>query len=458
MTISHPEIFKAYDIRGVVGQSLTHEIVEQIGRAIGTEALIAGDSAVVVGRDGRTSGPGIASALMDGICTVGCNTVDIGMVPTPFTYFATHELGIGSAVSVTGSHNPPDYNGLKVMIGTHTLAAERIQALRERIVAQDFSKGTGQSQSHDIVPAYIDRVVGDVKLDRPLRIVTDCGNGVAGMAAPRLLRDIGCEVSELFSEVDGSFPHHHPDPSVAKNLATLIDTVQRENADLGLAFDGDGDRLGVVSGTGQIIWPDRQMILFAQDILSRNPGAQIVYDVKCSRLLPSAIEQAGGRPLMWKTGHSFIKGKIRETGAALGGEMSGHLFFKERWYGFDDAIYAAARLCELLSHRSESPSEVFSQIPDTVNTPELRLEMNEGEHHQLISELVTQGKFEGGQTCKIDGIRVDFDDGFGLARASNTTPTVILRFEADTQEGLERIQACYREQILALRPKIQLPF
>jgi phosphomannomutase/phosphoglucomutase len=458
MKLSHPEIFKAYDIRGIVGQSLTHEIVEQIGRAIGTEALNAGDSAVVVGRDGRLSGPSIASALMDGICATGCDAVDIGMVPTPFTYFATHELGIGSAVSVTGSHNPPDYNGLKVMVGTHTLAAERIQALRERIATQDFSKGTGQRQSHDIVPAYIDRVVGDIRLDRPLRIVTDCGNGVAGMAAPGLLRDIGCEVSELFSEVDGNFPNHHPDPSVAKNLTTLIDTVQRENADLGLAFDGDGDRLGVVSGTGQIIWPDRQMILFAKDILSRNPGAQIVYDVKCSRLLPRAIEQAGGRPLMWKTGHSFIKGKIRETGAALGGEMSGHLFFKERWYGFDDAIYAAARLCELLSRRSESPSEVFSQIPDTVNTPELRLEMNEGEHHQLIFELVTQGKFEGGRTCEIDGIRVDFDDGFGLARASNTTPTVILRFEADTQEGLERIQACYREQILALRPKIQLPF
>ena len=458
MKLSHPEIFKAYDIRGIVGQSLTHEIVEQIGRAIGTEALNAGDSAVVVGRDGRLSGPSIASALIDGICATGCDAVDIGMVPTPFTYFATHELGIGSAVSVTGSHNPPDYNGLKVMVGTHTLAAERIQALRERIATQDFSKGTGQRQSHDIVPAYIDRVVGDIRLDRPLRIVTDCGNGVAGMAAPGLLRDIGCEVSELFSEVDGNFPNHHPDPSVAKNLATLIDTVQRENADLGLAFDGDGDRLGVVSGTGQIIWPDRQMILFAKDILSRNPGAQIVYDVKCSRLLPRAIEQAGGRPLMWKTGHSFIKGKIRETGAALGGEMSGHLFFKERWYGFDDAIYAAARLCELLSRRSESPSEVFSQIPDTVNTPELRLEMNEGEHHQLIFELVTQGKFEGGRTCEIDGIRVDFDDGFGLARASNTTPTVILRFEADTQEGLERIQACYREQILALRPKIQLPF
>ncbi len=458
MQLSHPEIFKAYDIRGVVGQSLTHEIVEQIGRAIGTEALIAGDSAVVVGRDGRISGPGIASALMDGICAVGCNTVDIGMVPTPFTYFATHELGIGSAVSVTGSHNPPDYNGLKVMIGTHTLAAERIQALRERIATQDFSKGTGQRQSHEIVPAYIDRVVGDIKLDRPLRIVTDCGNGVAGMAAPGLLRKIGCEVSELFSEVDGNFPNHHPDPSVAENLTALIETVQRQNADLGLAFDGDGDRLGVVSGSGQIIWPDRQMILFAEDILSRNPGAQIVYDVKCSRLLPRAIENAGGRPLMWKTGHSFIKGKIRETGAALGGEMSGHLFFGERWYGFDDAIYAAARLCELLSRRSESPSEVFSQIPDTVNTPELRLEMNEEEHHQLIFELVAQGKFEGGRTCEIDGIRVDFDDGFGLARASNTTATVILRFEADTQEGLERIQTCYREQILALRPKIQLPF
>ena len=458
MHVPHPEIFKAYDIRGIVGQSLTTDIVEQIGRAIGTEALAAGDRAVIVGRDGRLSGPTIAGALMDGICATGCDAVDIGMVPTPLTYFATEALDIGSAVSVTGSHNPPDYNGLKVMIGTHTLAAERIQDLRKRIEDQAFSVGTGQRHTEDVVPEYMRRVVADVRLKRPLRVVTDCGNGVAGMAAPQLMRDIGCDVVELFSDVDGTFPNHHPDPSVADNLAPLIKAVHREEADLGVAFDGDGDRLGVVTDTGQVIWPDRQMILFAQDILSRNPGATIIYDVKCTRLLPAAIKHAGGDALMWKTGHSFIKAKLRETGGAFAGEMSGHLFFKERWYGFDDALYAAARLCEVLSNDSRLPSAVFAEIPDTVNTPELRLEMQEGEHHALVGELVAEGDFSGGQICNIDGVRVDFEDGFGLARASNTTPTVILRFEADTEAALRRIQNLYREQILALRPGLALPF
>lgn len=458
MHVSHPEIFKAYDIRGIVGQSLTTDIVEQIGRAIGTEALAAGDRAVIVGRDGRLSGPTIAGALMDGICATGCDAVDIGMVPTPLTYFATQALDIGSAVSVTGSHNPPDYNGLKVMIGTHTLAAERIQDLRKRIEDQAFSVGTGQRHTEDVVPEYMRRVVADVRLKRPLRVVTDCGNGVAGMAAPQLMRDIGCDVVELFSDVDGTFPNHHPDPSVADNLAPLIKAVHREEADLGVAFDGDGDRLGVVTDTGQVIWPDRQMILFAQDILSRNPGATIIYDVKCTRLLPAAIKHAGGDALMWKTGHSFIKAKLRETGGAFAGEMSGHLFFKERWYGFDDALYAAARLCEVLSNDSRLPSAVFAEIPDTVNTPELRIEMQEGEHHALVGELVAEGDFSGGQICNIDGVRVDFEDGFGLARASNTTPTVILRFEADTEAALRRIQNLYREQILALRPGLALPF
>jgi len=458
MSLPHPEIFKAYDIRGIVGHSLTPGIVEQIGRAIGTEALAAGDNAVVVGRDGRLSGPAIASALMDGICATGCHAVDIGMVPTPLTYFATHALKIGSAVSVTGSHNPPDYNGLKVMIGTHTLAADRIQDLRQRIEDQDFAVGVGERRAQDVVREYVNRVVGDIRMKRPLRVVTDCGNGVAGMAAPQLMRDIGCDVIELFSEVDGTFPNHHPDPSVADNLAPLIEAVHHEKADLGLAFDGDGDRLGVVTDTGQVIWPDRQMILFARDILSRNPGARIIYDVKCTRLLPEAIEQAGGEALMWKTGHSFIKAKLRETRGAFGGEMSGHLFFKERWYGFDDALYAAARLCEVLSDDSRLPSAVFAEIPDTVNTPELRIEMQEGEHHALIRELVAQGDFSGGELCNIDGVRVDFEDGFGLARASNTTPTVILRFEADTEPALRRIQNLYREQILALRPKLALPF
>lgn len=458
MDVPHPEIFKAYDIRGIVGKSLTADIVEQIGRAIGTEALAAGDRAVVVGRDGRLSGPTIAGALMEGICATGCDAVDIGMVPTPLTYFATQALDIGSAVSVTGSHNPPDYNGLKVMIGTHTLAAERIQDLRKRIEDREFSVGTGQRHTEDVVPEYMRRVVADVRLKRPLRVVTDCGNGVAGMAAPQLMRDIGCEVVELFSEVDGTFPNHHPDPSVAGNLAPLIKAVHREEADLGVAFDGDGDRLGVVTDTGQVIWPDRQMILFAQDILSRNPGAKIIYDVKCTRLLPAAIKHAGGDALMWKTGHSFIKAKLRETGGAFAGEMSGHLFFKERWYGFDDALYAAARLCEVLSNDSRLPSAVFAEIPDTVNTPELRIEMQEGEHHALVGELVAEGDFSGGQICNIDGVRVDFEDGFGLARASNTTPTVILRFEADTEAALRRIQNLYREQILALRPGLALPF
>ena len=458
MDVPHPEIFKAYDIRGIVGKSLTEDIVEQIGRAIGTEALAAGDRAVVVGRDGRLSGPTIAGALMEGICATGCDAVDIGMVPTPLTYFATQALDIGSAVSVTGSHNPPDYNGLKVMIGTHTLAAERIQDLRKRIEDREFSVGTGQRYTEDVVPEYMRRVVADVRLKRPLRVVTDCGNGVAGMAAPQLMRDIGCEVVELFSEVDGTFPNHHPDPSVADNLAPLIKAVHREEADLGVAFDGDGDRLGVVTDTGQVIWPDRQMILFARDILSRNPGAKIIYDVKCTRLLPAAIKHAGGDALMWKTGHSFIKAKLRETGGAFAGEMSGHLFFKERWYGFDDALYAAARLCEVLSNDSRLPSAVFAEIPDTVNTPELRIEMQEGEHHALVGELVAEGDFSGGQICNIDGVRVDFEDGFGLARASNTTPTVILRFEADTEAALRRIQNLYREQILALRPGLALPF
>jgi len=344
------------------------------------------------------------------------------------------------------------------MVDTHTLAADRIQDLRRRIETQNFLHGVGTGSSFDIVPTYQNRVVNDIKLARPLRVVTDCGNGVAGVLAPQLLRDLGCEVIELFTEVDGNFPNHHPDPSVPENLADLISAVDEHTADLGLAFDGDGDRLGVITDAGQVIWPDRQMILFAQDIISRNPGAEIIYDVKCTRLLPEAIENAGGKATMWKTGHSFIKAKLRETQAAMGGEMSGHLFFKERWYGFDDALYAAARLCEIISQGKDSASELFSKIPDTINTPELKLEMNEGEHYQLIAELVNTGAFPGGNICAIDGLRVDFEDGFGLARASNTTPTVVFRFEADTETALENIMALYRQRILVLRPGLTLPF
>jgi len=458
MKVPHPEIFKAYDIRGIVDQSLTPEIVRQIGQAIGSEALEAGDSAVIVGRDGRLSGPDMVTALTEGITAAGCNAIDIGMVPTPLTYFATHHLGIGAAVSVTGSHNPPDYNGLKIMVGTHTLAGERIQGLKHRIEAQTVAHGAGQQSQEDVVPAYLRRVTEDIQLDRPLRVVCDCGNGVAGMLAPRLLREIGCEVIELFSEVDGHFPNHHPDPSVPENLEDLIAAVREHQADLGLAFDGDGDRLGVVTNTGKVVWPDRQMILFARDILSRHPGAEIIYDVKCTRLLPDAIAAAGGKPTMWKTGHSFIKAKLRESDAALGGEMSGHLFFKERWYGFDDALYAAARLCEVLAKTDDSADTVFSAIPDTVNTPELKLEMDEGEHYELIAELVAAADFPDGTICDIDGIRVDFDDGFGLARASNTTPTVVMRFEGANESALKRIQDAFRRQLIALRPRLALPF
>ena len=458
MKVPHPEIFKAYDIRGIVDQSLTTEIVRQIGQAIGSEALDAGDSAVIVGRDGRLSGPDMVTALTEGITAAGCNAIDIGMVPTPLTYFATHHLGIGAAVSVTGSHNPPNYNGLKIMAGTHTLAGERIQELKHRIETQTVAHGAGQQSQEDVVPAYLRRVTEDIQLDRPLRVVSDCGNGVAGMLAPRLLREIGCEVIELFSEVDGHFPNHHPDPSVPENLEDLVTAVREHRADLGLAFDGDGDRLGVVTNTGKVVWPDRQMILFARDILSRHPGAEIIYDVKCTRLLPDAIAAAGGKPTMWKTGHSFIKAKLRESGAALGGEMSGHLFFKERWYGFDDALYAAARLCEVLAKTDDSADTVFSAIPDTVNTPELKLEMNEGEHYALIAELVAAADFPDGTICDIDGIRVDFDDGFGLARASNTTPTVVMRFEGANESALQRIQDAFRRQLISLRPHLNLPF
>ncbi len=452
------EIFKAYDIRGIVGESLTESIVESIGKAIGSEALSLGERSVIIGRDGRLSGPVIAGALARGIQTTGCDVVDIGIVPTPLTYFATHHLGIGSAVSVTGSHNPPQYNGLKIMIAGDTLSGDRIQALRRRVEQGELASGTGGHRTEDIRPAYRDRVTEDISLKKPLKVVIDCGNGVAGGIAPQLLRDIGCEVIDLFSEVDGTFPNHHPDPSQLENLQDVITTVSEEKAEFGMALDGDGDRLGVVSADGSVIWPDRQLLLFAQDVLQRNPGAEIIYDVKCSRVLPEAIAAAGGRPTMWKTGHSFIKAKLKETGAALAGEMSGHIFFKERWYGFDDGIYAAARLCELLSRHPEAPATVFSGIPDTVSTPELRLEMNEGEHHALIDQLIKSARFPGGEICNIDGVRVDFENGFGLARASNTTPTVILRFEADDRPMLEKIQAQFRSQLLSIRTYLDLPF
>ena len=458
MTKLPQEIFKAYDIRGIVDKSLTETVTEQIGQAIGTEATLAGDRSVVIGRDGRLSGPSLATALSEGIRSTGCDVVDIGMVPTPVTYFATHHLETGSAVSITGSHNPPEYNGLKVMIAGETLAGDRIQMLRKRIEEQDLLSGNGSHHQESVTEAYVARITGDITLQRPLKVVLDCGNGVGGSIAPRVLKEIGCDVTELFSDVDGTFPNHHPDPSQLENLNDLIEMVITTKADFGMALDGDADRLGVVSATGDIIFADRQLLLFARDVLSRNPGAEIIYDVKCSKVLPDAIRESGGLPTMWKTGHSFIKAKLKESGAILAGEMSGHIFFKERWYGFDDGIYAAARLCELLSAQDDPPTAVFKSIPELVSTPELRLEMEEGEHHALVEQFVRNARFPTGEICTIDGIRVDFKTGFGLARASNTTSTVILRFEADRQQQLTEIQEQFRTQLLALRPELNLPF
>lgn len=451
-------IFRAYDIRGVVADALTPQAVELIGRAFGSESLARGQRTVTLGRDGRLSGPDLIAALARGIQSTGCNVINIGMVPTPVLYFSTFHLNTGTGIMVTGSHNPPEYNGLKMMIGGDTLFGDGIQKLYQRLVDNDIVAGEGDYSEDEVLGAYLERIIGDVKLERRLRIATDCGNGVAGVCAAELFRKLGCEVHELFSEVDGTFPNHHPDPAKVENLQDVSALVESERLDLGLAFDGDGDRVGVIDDRGQIIWPDRQMILYSRDILSRNPGAKIIYDVKCSRLLPAAIKEAGGDPEMWKTGHSFVKTRIKETGAALGGEMSGHIFFKERWYGFDDALYSAARLLEILSKDNRPVSEIFGEIPNSVNTPELGIKFAEGEHHKFMQSFVESAKFEGAQLTTIDGLRADFDDGWGLVRASNTTPSLVIRFEADSKSALEEIQSKFRTAMMAVDSTIQLPF
>ena len=451
-------IFRAYDIRGVVDQSLTIATVRLIGRAIGSEALQRGRSTIVVGRDGRLSGPSLSNALIEGITATGCDVKDIGCVPTPVLYFATHYLDTQSGVVVTGSHNPPDYNGLKIVIDGETLSGESIQSLRERIEARNFISGEGSVEEVNVVPDYIERIRGDVTVARPLKVVVDCGNGVAGGVIPRLLNGLGCEVTELYCEVDGHFPNHHPDPSKAENMQDLIAAVEASQADIGLAFDGDGDRLGVVTADGKIIWPDRVLMLYAIDILTRNPGGLIIYDVKCTRYLDSIIREHGGEPLMWKTGHSFIKAKIRETGALLAGEMSGHMFIKERWYGFDDALYAAARLLEILANDERNSTEVFAALPDSVNTPEINVAMQEGEPPVFINQLLENAHFEGARVSTIDGLRADFDDGWGLVRASNTTPVLVLRFEADNDAALARIMGDFRRVMLQVNTSLSLPF
>ena len=451
--------FKAYDIRGIVPSALNPEFAQELGRGLAARAHSAGVTTMVVGRDGRISSPSLAAALQQGMRDGGINTIDVGEVPTPLVYFAAYTLKTGSGVAVTGSHNPPDYNGFKMMMGGGTLHGDAILALRDEVAAGPARTAkAGSATSIDILTPYLARVLGDVKLSRPMKIAIDCGNGVAGAVAPQLFRALGCEVTELFCEVDGTFPNHHPDPADPHNLEDLIRCVQTTDCEIGLAFDGDGDRLGVVTKSGQIIWPDRQLILYARDVLTRCPGQTIIYDVKCSRHVAVEIRAAGGVPLMWQTGHSLIKAKLAETGAPLAGEMSGHVFFKERWFGFDDGLYTGCRLLEILS-RSPNPSAVLEALPQGVSTPELKLEMNEGEPHALIKRLQTEGVFNGAtEVIKIDGLRADYPDGFGLARASNTTPVVVLRFEGDTSEALTRIQNAFRQQLLALAPHVTLPF
>jgi phosphomannomutase/phosphoglucomutase len=452
------EIFKAYDIRGIVGKTLTPEIVEAIGQAIGSEATARRQTRICIGYDGRLSGPDLAAALARGIRKAGIHVIDLGMVATPMVYFAAHHLGTNCGVMVTGSHNPPEYNGLKMVLGGETLSGEAIQGLRARIELGELFQGAGTYSRHGIAQEYIARIASDVKLARPMKIAVDCGNGVAGAVAGQLYRALGCEVQELFCDVDGNFPNHHPDPSVPENLADLIATLQTGNAELGLAFDGDGDRLGVVTKGGEIIYPDRQLMLFAADVLSRSPGATIIYDVKSTRNLHPWISRHGGEPLLWKTGHSLVKAKMKETGAELAGEMSGHVFFKERWYGFDDGLYTGARLLEILS-RTNDPSAVLNALPDSVSTPEQHIRMQEGEPHALIARLAAEAKFDGAnEVIAIDGLRVEYPDGFGLMRPSNTTPVIVLRFEADSENALRRIQEQFRHVILKAAPDAQLPF
>lgn len=453
-----PGIFKAYDIRGVLGTTLDADIARQIGRAFGSAVRARGDNTVIIGRDGRLSGPELADALASGLQSTGVDVIDLGMVATPVLYYATHVLGAANGIMVTGSHNPPDYNGFKMVLGGEAIYGDAITALYQTIISGSFASGAGRYRVHDIRDAYLQRIVGDVKLARPMTIAIDCGNGVAGAFASDLYRMLGCEVIELFCDVDGTFPNHHPDPAHAENLQDLIASLKSTSAEIGLAFDGDGDRLGVVTKDGQIIYPDRQLMLFAIDVLTRHPGGTILYDVKCTRHIAPVVTAAGGVPQMAQTGHSLVKAKMRETGAPFGGEMSGHLFFKDRWYGFDDGLYAGARLLELASRMTDI-SATLNALPQSISTPELQIALAEGENHRVVKQLQAQAQFDGAeQVIKIDGVRVEYADGFGLVRASNTTPVLVLRFEAETQAALARIQHALGEAIRAVKPDAVLPF
>lgn len=451
-------LFKAYDIRGIVNHTLTQESVRAIGQAIGSEARERGLNDIAIGRDGRLSGPELSTALAEGLESCGLTVLDVGMVATPMLYFAAHIHTHGSGVMVTGSHNPPEYNGLKMMLGGETLSGPAIQGLHERLQQGRLVHGSGKTKSLDISEEYLKQISQTVHLTRPMHLVVDCGNGIPGRFAPELFRRLGCQVVELFCDVDGHFPNHHPDPSQPDNLQDLILALRQGRGELGLAFDGDGDRLGVVTRDGQIIYPDRQLMLFAADVLSRNPGAEIIFDVKCTRNLFPWIRQHGGQPLLWKTGHSLIKAKMRETGALLAGEMSGHTFFKERWFGFDDGLYAGARLLEILSRVSD-PSATLTALPNAVCTPELQIQLQEGENFLIIDALQRSGDFpDAVEKITLDGLRIEYADGFGLARSSNTTPVIVMRFEADDATALARIQQDFKREILKIKSDARFPY
>lgn len=458
MTIAK-EIFRAYDIRGVVDQTLTTEAVFNIGCAIGTKVLSLHGDTVVIGRDGRLSGPKLSAQLKDGIISTGCNVIDVGLVPTPLLYFAAKHLQIGSAVMLTGSHNPPNYNGLKIIINNVTIYGAAIQELLQIITNQQFANGQGSYKQVDICDAYVAKIKDTLTLQRPLKVVVDCGNGVAGSLVPKLFTALGCEVTALYCEVDGTFPNHHPDPSDPHNLEMLQHVVAQQQADIGLAFDGDGDRLGIIDNQGKIIWPDRALMFFAQDILVHNPGATIIYDVKCSRDVTAIIKQAGGVPLMWNTGHSLIKAKMRETDAILAAEMSGHMFFNDRWYGFDDALYTGARLLELLSKYNDSAADIFEALPEAISTPELNIDVTEDTKFSIMQTLLQNADFQQPhEIISIDGMRVEFEHGWGLVRPSNTTPRLVVRFEATDNTYLTMIKDQFRTALLKIAPDLALPF
>ncbi len=452
-------VFKPYDIRGVAGRTLTPESVYSIGRAIGAEAALRGVGTLAVGRDARLSSPSLSRALIRALCDSGCEVLDVGRVPTPLLYFAAHQYANNSGVMVTASHNPAEYNGMKIVLNGEVLHGEGVQALRTRIERADLVDGIGACRRISVSEAYLDRISGEIELDRPLRVVVDAGNGMAGELAPRLFRRLGCEVHELHCDIDGRFPNHHPDPTELVNLQDLIAAVRETGADIGFAFDGDGDRIGVVDSAGKVIWPDRLLMLLAIDVLKRHPGAEILFDIKCTSNLYGVIEQHGGRPLMWRTGHSVVRTKMQQDGALLAGELTGHLFFADRWYGFDDALYSGARLLEILARQQESSAELFGRLPDAVNTQEYKIPVPDGRHYELIERLMQRVDFPDATPITLDGLRLEFADGWALVRASNTTPTLGIRFEAENQAALEAIQRRIREFILSEAPPgLSLPF